>query len=241
MLWVKEKRKFMDSVILKNLPFQIDLPELMRQMRIKENSSYVVQLEHLVDQAVTIANPKAIYRLAFIEEKGDDYVVVDGVRLASRVLRVNLADAQRLFAYVTTCGVELEEWAHQIEDMLQRFWAEAINEMVLHSAGLALREHLFHVYQIGNGSTMNPGSLADWPLAEQRKLFSLLGNTADTIGVQLTDSLLMLPTKSVSGILFPTEETFASCQLCPRDPCPNRRAPYDQDLFDKKYRLVTAS
>ena len=231
----------MDSVILKNLPFQIDLPELMRQMRVKENSSYVDHLKRLVDQAVTIANPKAIYRLAFIEEKGDDYAVVDGVRLTSRVLRVNLADAQRLFAYVTTCGTELEEWSRQIDDMLQRFWAEAINEMVLHSASQALGEHLLQVYQIGNTSTMNPGSLADWPLAEQRKLFSLLGNTAETIGVQLTESLLMLPTKSVSGIVFPTEETFASCQLCPRDACPNRRAPYDQDLFDKKYRLLATS
>lgn len=231
----------MDSVILRNLPFQIDLPELMQRMRVKENSSYVAHLKHLVDQAEAIANPKAIYRMAFIEERGDDYVVVDGVRLTSRVVRVNLADAQRLFAYVATCGVELEEWAHQIDDMLQRFWAEAINEMVLHSAGLALREHLLHVYQIGNASTMNPGSLADWPLAEQRKLFSLLDNTAETIGVQLTESLLMLPTKSVSGILFPTEETFASCQLCPRDPCPNRRAPYDQELFETKYRLATTS
>ena len=46
----------------------------------------------------------------------------------------------------------------------------------------------------------------------------------------------MVPTKSVSGILFPAEETFASCQLCPRDDCPNRRAPYDPELFERKYR-----
>ena len=83
---------------------------------------------------------------------------------------------------------------------------------------------------------MNPGSLADWPLSEQRVLFALLGDTQDAIGVQLTSSLLMVPTKSVSGIIYPTAETFASCQLCPRRGCPNRRAAYDPQLFEQKYR-----
>jgi hypothetical protein len=90
-------------------------------------------------------------------------------------------------------------------------------------------------------STMNPGSLADWPLAQQRVLFALLGNTEAAIGVSLTPSLLMTPTKSVSGIAFPTEGSFASCQLCPRKACPNRRAPYDPGLKERKYGLQTAS
>jgi predicted transcriptional regulator len=85
---------------------------------------------------------------------------------------------------------------------------------------------------------MNPGSLTDWPLREQRALFSLLGDVQATVGVELTNSLLMVPTKSVSGIFFPAEESFASCQLCPREACPNRRAPYDPELYDRKYRAT---
>ena len=85
---------------------------------------------------------------------------------------------------------------------------------------------------------MNPGSLSDWPLTEQRPLFSLMGDTDAAIGVRLMPSLLMAPTKSVSGIVFPTESTFASCQLCPRDECPNRRAPYDEGLWRRKYESV---
>lgn len=45
----------------------------------------------------------------------------------------------------------------------------------------------------------------DWPIQEQRKLFEIIGNTKDLIGVELTDSCLMLPIKSVSGIWFPAE------------------------------------
>jgi hypothetical protein len=82
---------------------------------------------------------------------------------------------------------------------------------------------------------MNPGSLQDWPLREQRPLFALIGAVDTRIGVRLTDSCLMTPRKSTSGIQFPTEESFASCQLCGREVCPNRRAPYDATLFERKY------
>jgi hypothetical protein len=38
----------------------------------------------------------------------------------------------------------------------------------------------------------------------------------------------MIPTKSVSGIYFPTEITFYSCQLCPPKASDGRKAPYDE-------------
>jgi hypothetical protein len=82
---------------------------------------------------------------------------------------------------------------------------------------------------------MNPGSLTDWPLDEQRQLFDLLGDTQELAGVCLTESLLMLPTKSVSGILFETESRFESCQLCPRVRCRARGAPYEPGLMESKY------
>jgi hypothetical protein len=47
--------------------------------------------------------------------------------------------------------------------------------------------------------------------------------------------MLMIPVKSVSGIFFPTEIKFESCQLCPVARCTGRRAHYDPDL-EKKYR-----
>ena len=50
------------------------------------------------------------------------------------------------------------------------------------------------------------------------------------MGVRLTDSFLMVPNKSVSGIFFPAEVTFTSCQLCQRGVCPGRRAPFDPKL-----------
>jgi len=223
-------------VILNDIPFEPDLDQLLKRLRIKAGSRRVDDLKRMVSDAQAIAKPKALYEVSFIESRGDDYVVVDGVTFKSRVLVVNLSPVHRVFPYVATCGVELERWASSIDDLLQKYWADTISEMALRSATEALHEHLDKRYRPGKTSVMSPGSLPDWPLREQRPLFALLGDPERDIGVRLLDSLLMTPTKSVSGIRFSTEESFSSCQLCPRENCPSRRAPYDATLYDEKYR-----
>jgi hypothetical protein len=224
-----------DTVILDDIPFQLDLDPLIKRLRIREGSSHVKELERIASEAETIARPKALFKIAYIESKGDDHVVVDGVRLTSRVLRVNLEQAHRVFAFVATCGTEVANWARSMDDMLRRFWADTISEVALRVSIQALDQHLTEQYRPGRTSAMSPGSLADWPLQAQRSLFAILGNPEEAIGVRLSDGLLMIPTKSVSGIRFPTEESFESCQLCSREGCPGRRARYDEGLYDRKY------
>ena len=225
----------MESVVLERIFFQFDPEDLGKRLHLNGASPHLREALGLGEEAQRIGRPKATYRLAFIGEKGDDLVVIEGARFRSRILRVNLDRTQRVFPYVATCGVELEAWAHEIKDTLCRFWAETIKEMALRCAHTALERDLEERYRPGNLSRMSPGSLADWPLQEQRPLFELLGEAVERIGVRLNESLLMIPTKSISGIRFPTEENFESCQLCPREICPNRRAPYDSALFERKF------
>jgi hypothetical protein len=214
---------------------EIDLPALQSALHVRQGSEDESELRAMAAEIRSLAQPKALYAMAFIEAKGDDYIIVDGVRFASRVLRVNLDGAHRCFPFVCTSGREAEAWAERQEGFMRRFWADALNQAVLHGAALELQTHLRDRYQLGPVSIMNPGSLPDWPLREQIPLFSMLGDVRAAVGVELTKSLLMVPTKSVSGILFPSEESFASCQLCPRELCPNRRAAYDPELYDRKY------
>ncbi len=122
--------------------------------------------------------------------------------------------------------------------MLDHFYADAIAGLALRSAIQAVVDHITEHFRPDGLSQMNPGSLADWPLSEQTSLFSLLGDPQSTIGVSLLPSMLMTPTKSVSGIWFPLAESFESCQLCPMPDCPGRRAPYDPDLAERKYGIT---
>jgi len=229
----------MDSLTLDNIPAQFDLEQLCKNLRMKEGSEHVRKLKRLLAQAQTVAKPKAFYRPAFIDSRTDDRVVISGIVFTSRVLQVNLEKVHRVFGYVTTCGLELEQWSLMFDDVLDKYWADAIKEMALRTAVQYLHDHLIERYRLARISRMNPGSLPDWPLPEQRPLFDLLGNGPGLIGIHLSDSFLMKPIKSVSGIWFPTEESFESCRLCPREQCRGRRAPYDENLFDRKYRKRT--
>ena len=226
----------MESVVLDPLEYRIDRPSLLARLCLKEGSGHATKVEGLIREAEAVAHPRAIYRMAFIESRGDQHVVAEELRFESRVLKVNLDNLHRFFAFVVTSGRELDAWANVKTDLLEQFWADAINQAVVISARSFLDWHLQERYGLAKTARMSPGSLPDWPLEEQRVLFELLGDTRKTIGVELTESLLMVPIKSLSGIVFTNEEGFASCQLCPREDCPGRRVPYDPGLCERKYR-----
>lgn len=226
----------MQTQILDSIPIVYNADELLAKLRVP--AARTQEFMHLLAQAEKISRPKALIGVGYIDEKDDTHVIIEGVKFTSRVLRVNLDKAHRVFPFVITGGVELDEWLHTKEDdVLAHFWAEGINEAALHSMLEGVMQYIKETYQPGEISFINPGSLSDWPIEQQRPLFSLIGETREKIGVYLKESLLMVPTKTISGVFFPTEETFASCALCPRENCRGRRVPYDETLYAQKYSL----
>jgi hypothetical protein len=225
----------MEAIVLKDIPFTLDRSGLFRRLDIRPGSDLADEVELLAARAEEIARPKAVYRPCFLDSRGEDEVVLEGVAFRSRILAVNLKDAHRVFAYVLTCGTELQAWSDSLGDPLERFWAEAINQAALQAAQVRFEAHMEGAYGLDRKARMNPGSLPDWPLPQQEPLFRLLGDVEGSIGVRLSGSFVMMPTKSVSGILFPTESGYVNCQLCPRETCPGRKAPYDAGLFQRRF------
>ena len=120
-----------------------------------------------------------------------------------------------------------------MNDLLESYYLDVIGNAALNSARRHLKGHLKSTFAVEKISSMAPGSLADWPIEQQAPLFDMLGNVEAEIGVKLNDSLLMLPAKSISGIYFPTEISFFSCQLCPRERCESRKAKYSPRLAEE--------
>ena len=224
-----------ESVCLTDIPFDLDIPALLKTLHIDGRPEYAERCTRLAQQAVAVGHPKALYGLSSVESTGEDSVAVDGIALTSRVLRVNLDKLHRAFPFVITCGVELAEWSRSIGDMLERFWVDAKMEAALRNALDALHRDLAQRYAIGHTGMMNPGSLEDWPVEQQGNLFRILGDAGGQIGVTLTERFIMVPVKSASGLLFQTQAKYENCQMCPRDACPNRRAPYEPELYASRY------
>ncbi len=215
--------------ILKNIPVNLDVKEIASKLRMQRTDNYDLA-QTLLEIAQPLLTPKAIYKVSYVDEKTEDAVVINGVRMQSRVLRKNLDDVGRVFPYVVTIGDGLEKRADSADDFLEKYYLDSIGNIALTKARMHLENHLKTKFALGKAAFMSPGSLADWPLTEQKLLFSILDDVEEAIGVRLSEYLLMFPRKSVSGVYFPTETTFFSCQLCPRKRCEGRKARYDEKL-----------
>ena len=215
-------------VVLDEIPFAPNVADFLKAAGIPGDSELAEAATGLFEWAVPQTRPKALHRISFINERKNDFVAVDKAVFSSRALAENLKDVERVFAFVATCGNELEGVSYDADPFMGPFWLDSFKALALQSAVAALQADLRERYGLGNFVAMNPGSADEdvWPIEQQRSLFALCGDVKDLIGVVLTDSYLMLPTKTVSGIYFETESTFVSCQLCTREVCPSRRAKY---------------
>jgi len=220
--------------VFEDIPFNASAEDVLRAMKIRKVSPSLARLvEDLAGRSREVAKPKALCRVSYIDERTSDSVTIEGRRFTSGVLRQNLEGIQRVFPFVATCGAEIEKLMLDHSDIMASYCLDTIMMLAVQSARRHVERFLKESYSVGHLSRMAPGSLQDWPLQEQRPLFDLLGDVEERIGVRLTERLLMTPIKSVSGIFFPTEASFESCQLCSRDNCPGRRAPYDAALAVK--------
>lgn len=216
------------------IPFSLDADAIMRQVQIDVGSRDAADLLALIDLAREIGRPKAAYAPAFITARDDDKVQIEDVWFTSRTLTHNLASAERVFAMVATCGDEMDQGFPAKGDILQAFWWDMIKTRLLGAASTFLSEHLHATFRLGKTATMRPGSgdASVWPIEQQQSLFRLLDGVEQQLGVRLTDSSLMIPNKTTSGILFPTETDFRSCEVCHRDRCPSRHAPFNKELWE---------
>ena len=81
----------------------------------------------------------------------------------------------------------------------------------------------------------SPG-YCDWPIEEQKKIFSLFED--DQINVRLSESCLMSPRKSISGVFGVTRpmispfHRYNPCRDCQKKGCEGRR---------EKHRLISSA
>lgn len=215
--------------VLDAVPIDLDVDALAQALHVKRTGAWG-PFQSAFEIARHRIAAKAAYAIQYVEARSGDGVVIAGVCFKSRVLQKNLEDVRRVFPYVVTIGGALEEKADRVNDLLEKYYLDAIGNIALIHARESLEETLRSRFALDGLSFMSPGSLEDWPIEQQKPLFSFLDGVERSIGVNLTERCLMIPKKSVSGIYFPTETNFYNCQLCPRERCGGRKAPYNTEL-----------
>lgn len=225
------------NFILSAIPSTLNREEIRSQLAIRAGTRSEAILENILDNVEMLARPKAIYRASYIEKSDYDTVTVEDTVFHSTAMRRNLEDVGRIFPFIATCGTEVENTPIDRDDAIQRTWLSMIKLVLLRSTIETLREAIRDQYRLETLSTMNPGSAEAgvWPIEEQRPLFDLFGGpelVEQATGVRLLPSLFMSPDMSASGIMFPSDTTYFNCQLCQRQDCPSRKAPFDAALWE---------
>ena len=219
----------MDSILVYDLHPTLDA--LLKHLHFDEDSVQAEIAEELLDEARKIAAPKTLIKELPVK-LGEETIFIGDVEIKYPYVRKMLSSSTVVAAYISTCGEELEKWSQTRKgDPLEEFIADAVKLVYLYTIQKPLREAVVKDIFSDSGylAALNPGSLEMWPISEQKKLFAMLGGECEVkekIGVTLTDSFLMCPTKSTSGVFFLSEVEYENCELCPRLTCPNRRAKY---------------
>jgi hypothetical protein len=157
-------------------------------------------------------------RIDFVKE-GHQLRIADVDFSPHKIVYHQLKNSEQLAVFVCTAGEGISQWSKQTmsDDPLKGFIADILGSVVVEASIEKIQQMLSdEMAQAGLKITnrYSPG-YCGWPTVEQHKLFSLLpeGNC----GVRLTESALMLPIKSVSGVIgIGANVGFHpyTCQLC---------------------------
>ena len=220
--------------VIDDIPIRLEADQVRGSLKICRGTPYAERkIGELIDCIEHIMRPKAVYTESIVEQTVLDTLVVDGHVFTSRVLAKNLSDQEHCYPYVVTAGRELD--GMELPEGQSPMLLDLVKNIVVEKAYQYTRAFIAERHGVEHVSGMSPGHL-DWPLEQQRVLFDLLGPGVDKIGVRLTDAYLMVPVKTVSGVLFTSETGFLSCRVCAQPRCMGRRVRYDP-VVAKAYGL----
>jgi hypothetical protein len=185
--------------------------------------------------------PWVYARQAEVEGIGDEAITIEGVSLNSRRLRNTLHDAGAHAAILVavSAGPEVEQEAQA------RWRDEKPDEyFFLEVYGSAVVEHLVTMtgarlcaWADGDGSAVLPHyspGYPEWAIEDQPALLDLIGRRPDAVPLDVLDSGMLRPKKSLLAVFGVTRHVdrvrrltdLSPCENCSFAPCQYRRAPY---------------
>ncbi len=159
-------------------------------------------------------------------ESGDGIIEFN----AGRIICSQLKNAERYVVFVATVGAGYDKWIAEVEsrdDALQIFVADCIGSQIVESTADLMEVQLQSELDLNGLKRTNrfsPG-YCGWDVNTQPDLFSLFPEEKPC-GITLTDSCLMLPIKSVSGIIGIGKDVRYrpySCNICSMKMCYKRK------------------
>jgi hypothetical protein len=173
--------------------------EVLRYLNVKEpDEAFLSLIYDCIEQCRRVIMPKAVYIKCPASTDGKT-VDLGGLRMDSQKLSAFLDGANEAYVFVATLGAMADR---EVNKYLR---AEPSRGVILNAVMVAFIEEFcdkLNGYLLGvDASTkrFSPG-YGDLALEHQKAVLALL-DAQRTVGITLTDTYLMVPTKSVSAIV----------------------------------------
>jgi hypothetical protein len=173
-----------------------------------------------------IVVPQAVSSLP----KGE--IAVDGIILKTgKIISSALKEISKSVLFVGTVGKDFDNWLEDKKkenDLLGEYLANLIGSEIAESLAKWIHKKIFEYFgdeELRCSNRYSPG-YCGWDVNEQKKIFEFFPK--DVCGITLTESALMLPMKSISGIVGigkNIERKDYPCEVCNVSFCyKNRRS-----------------
>jgi hypothetical protein len=189
-------------------------------------------IDDYAEHAHGLINPSYSYVIKDVEWARGSIAFVEGsIIFKSRIMTRLLEHCAQVAIFLATIGKYLEETSFRLARdglILQATVLDAIGSVAVEEVAGFARDKIKEIAKAQGhviSRRFSPG-YCDWNIGQQQMLFyALAGNT---IGIRLTGECLMIPQKSISGIIgiAPSNanlENYDPCKTCRRKDCPGRR------------------
>jgi len=214
-------------------PISIELETKELLQNLKGGKLRETDIAPIMEECRRLIEPKAVYAFSeVIDIKKDDVQLESGHTIKSILLADILEVNHAIALYVVTIGPILEKQASEKakSNLLRAAIMESIADYAVEKAaayiGTFVKKTLGHeVYHFRPGE----GTPNLFDIKQQKILFQIIDPTT-TIGVSLTPGYMMVPRKSISGVLAATPQEYIACQYCPKR-CENRKKPFSGEYL----------
>lgn len=204
----------MKSMIIKELPVEVNLPLLMKKMNMNQDSPVYLEYLNAVDLINDRIKPKSILKVCSVEAVSKHMVIIDGVKFKSKTLHYLLRNHQWVFLYLLTIG-EMPTNLHHLE----HYFINSLKLPMMYGAMKHLKQVIREEYHFEQVGIVNPGLIQDWAIQDSKAIYDSFGDSAEKIGIHMSSNGIMHPIYSSSGILFEDFHNYCDCTVCNIDGC----------------------
>lgn len=178
-----------------------------------------------------VADKKSIYRIFELSLKDENELKIGNVEIYSRNLRTNLKDCKQVVLFAATLGAEVDRLIRkmQVVDMAKAVVMQACAATLLEEYCDELQQKIAeHMQEQGKyiRPRFSPG-YGDFSIQHQKAVLAML-EASKRIGVTMTDSYMLTPTKSVTAVIGIGDAemncNLNSCEECDKTDCTYRRS-----------------